>query len=157
MRADGSNGVCSPVQSCSMCFKDFASLKFSNEWRKPVLNCWIWAVSWYITIKRARLFIYYCFNLEMNVSFLFLGRLLISGWCISLVSLALVLLLMREAPFYSTLRPPSLTKQTQISLHLSAAALLWKLMNCRDRLILFALLETSVLKARTLEPPEIKS
>lgn len=43
----------------------------------------------------------------MHVSFLFLGQLLISGWCISVVSLALVLLLMREAPFYSMLQPLS--------------------------------------------------
>lgn len=65
-----------------------------------------------------------------------------------------MLLSVREPPFIphcATSLSLSLTKS-----HFISAAQLWKLMKCRDRLVLLALLENCVLRGRTLEPINLK-
>lgn len=157
MIADAYNRVWRPIQPA-----EHVPLEMVLLWSAVMItlqtqfnqNCWMEALVW--THYEAGLFIQrgiYHFSSQHGWS--------AADWCISAASLVplplvLVLLSMSEPPFFIPYCDLSFAKQTQISLHLSAATLLWKLMNCRDRLILFALLGTSVLRGKTLQPIYLK-
>lgn len=121
-------------------------------------SCWTGALVWYGPIKRQR----FSSREEWTASHLRMG--FFQRWsgaslqCLWSYCLWFLCCCRWDSLFFfSFCAPASLTKQTLISLHLCAGAL-WKLMNCRDRLVVFALLEASMWRGRTLEPvPEIKS
>lgn len=130
MRTDGSNGMCSPIEPSwhvplEMVLLWSASLHNTAN-TVDSQNCWMWALVWDGPIKRLG----FLSREECIVSHLCTADRWWSESRLSAAPLVLVLLSIREPPFIpSSVTSLSLSRARS---HFISAALLWKLMNCRD-------------------------